>query len=375
MRPCHVLRHANQVQQYGGKTLGTFNLIGASEMKAWAAAGGNAVVIPVVWAAAQPKGGGRVSLASAGNAGQNVLTEIHEAVAAHLKVYLELSIQYAPQWVLNSVPAFVNQAGTSYSSSVPGADVRDWVWSQSGRNAVASFVAGAMSALRPVMSDIAGIRAGGGMFGELQYPYDGSSVNGQPSYWGYGSAPQHGVDLATNESTCPFPGYVYGHGTAAQNTEWSNWFFQSLANFVAWYIETLRQNGWSGPVYVLHPSFGVRGNWRPTSAAYELQLAHGTDYAIQMDAYEHLANVWPWSTWADDREPHWASRVQSTPTKPRGVSYTTWPQHGAWPATSWGRTPAGGRSRNRRGWFEDPWPRATRDSSTSVISRCCRRTY
>ena len=120
----------------------------------------------------------------------------------------------------------------NYSSSVPGADIRDWIWSQTGRNAVASFVSGAISALQPVMSDITGIRAGGGMFGELQYPYDGSTVQGLPSYWGYGAAPQHGIDLAPNESPCPLPGYVYGEGDAAQNAKWANWFFRSLASFV-----------------------------------------------------------------------------------------------------------------------------------------------
>jgi hypothetical protein len=276
-------------------------------MNAWAAAGGTAVVIPIVWAAAQVTPYGPVSLAAAGNSRQNVLTEINAAAAANLQVYVELSIQYPPAWATSSVPPFVNQAGSPYSSSKPGADIRDWIWSQTGREAVASFVAGAMSALRPSVAHIAGIRAGGGMFGELQYPYDGSTENGQSSFWGYGAAPQLGVNLAPNESRCPLPGYVYGHGNSASDARWAAWFFHSLASFATWYILQLRDNGWSGPVYVLHPSFGVRANWSADSAAYELELAHGTDFTIQMDAYSRLPNVWPWATWADDAEPYWGT--------------------------------------------------------------------
>ncbi len=286
-----------------GVVLGTFDVVGAAQMEAWAASGGTAVVVPVIWAEAQPNPGEAVTLQDAGNVGQDVLAEIAEAHAAHLQVYLELDLQYPPEWVKQSVPQYVDQAGTAYSSATPGKDIRDWVWSQVGREAVAEFVAGALGALSPALGDIAGIRVGGGMYGEMQYPYDGSTVAGQPSYWGYDVPAQTGLGLAAGQQSSPLPGYVYGQGSPSEDAQWASWYLQSLGNFVHWYILQLRQDGWEGAVYVLHPSFGMRENFAPRSPEYEQQLALGTDYAVQMDAYDTLPDAWPWSTWADDPEP------------------------------------------------------------------------
>jgi hypothetical protein len=236
-----------------------------------------------------------------------VTSEIEEAHAAHLQVYLELDLQYPPEWVKRSVPHYVDQAGTAFSSATPGEDVRDWVWSQTGRTAVADFAAGALDRLQPVLGDISGVRVGGGTNGEMQYPYDGSTVAGQPSFWGYDDAAQDGIDLAAGEQSTPLPGYVYGRGSSSQDAEWASWYLHSLGDFVHWYILELRKDGWSGSVYVLHPSYGMRENWSPRSAAYEEQLAIGTDYAVQMDSYDTIPDVWPWSTWADDPEPYYHS--------------------------------------------------------------------
>ncbi|HTY96863.1 MAG TPA: hypothetical protein VMB91_07460 [Solirubrobacteraceae bacterium] len=206
-----------------GVVLGTFDVVGAAQMQAWAAAGGTAVVVPVIWAEAQPNRGEAVTLQDAGNAGQDVLSEIAEAHAAHLQVYLELDLQYPPEWVKQSVPSYVNQAGAAYSSATPGKDIRDWVWSQVGREAVAGFVAGALGALSPALGDVSGIRVGGGMYGEMQYPYDGSTVAGQPSYWGYDLPAQTGVGLASGQQSAPLPGYVYGHGSSSEDADWASW--------------------------------------------------------------------------------------------------------------------------------------------------------
>src|SRR5262249_45180474 len=152
-----------------------------------------------------------------------------------------------------------------------------------GRDAVASFVAGALGALSPALGDVAGIRVGGGMDGEMQYPYDGSVVDGQPSYWGYDTPARTGVGLAVGQHSPPLPGYVYGRGSRSDDAEWASWYLRSLGNFVHWYILQLREDGWDGAVYVLHPSYGMRENVAPRSPGYETQLALGTDYAVQMD--------------------------------------------------------------------------------------------
>ncbi len=288
-----------------GVVLGTFDVVGEEQMRAWAGAGGTAVVVPVIWSQAQPTARGNVNLQRAGNSGQNVLAEVVEAHAAGLQVYLELDLQYPPEWVTHTVPQYVDQFGEAFSSQIPGQDVRDWVWAQTGREAVASFVAGALGALAPELSDVAGIRVGGGANGEMQYPRGGSTVTGEPSFWGYDTPAQSGAGIAEGEQATPLRRYVYGHGSAAQDSIWAAWYERSLGQFVHWYVTRLRAGGWQGPVYVLEPSYGVRENWSPRSPEYELQVALGTDYAVQLDSYDTLANVWPWSTWADDPEPYY----------------------------------------------------------------------
>ncbi len=286
--------------------LGTFDISTAAQASAWKAAGGNAIIIPVYWDQAQPTQTGGVSLADAGNSGDNVISEIQLAHQDGLAVYLELDLQYPPQWVLNGVPEFVDQGGNHWAQPTnPGADVRDWIWTAVGRQAVANFVSGALSDLAPYLGDVAGFRSGGGVYGELDFPNDNSTVNGEPSFWGYDAAAQTGAGLAAGESATPLPGYVYGSGTAAQDTEWANWYLGSLASWITWYTQLLRSDGWTGPTYVLSPSFGMRTNMTPDSTVYEQQLAYGTDWGVMMDSYDQVPNVWPWSTWTDDTEPYW----------------------------------------------------------------------
>jgi hypothetical protein len=285
--------------------LGTFGISTTAQAQQWKAAGGNAIVVGVGWTLAQPTQNGPISLTGAGDGGDNVISEIQIAHQLGLAVYLEIDLQYTPQWVQSSVPEFKDQGGDSWAQpTVPGADVRDWIWTQAGRQDVANFVGGVMAQLQPYLGDIAGIRAGGGVYGELDFPPAGS-VNGKSAFWGYDAAAQTGAGLATGESATPLPGYVYGTGTAAQNTEWANWYLGSLASWIKWYAQLLRTDGWTGPTYVLSPSSGQRTSWSTTSAGYEQQLAYGTDWGVMMDSYDQVPNVWPWSTWADDAEPYW----------------------------------------------------------------------
>lgn len=283
--------------------LGTFDVRGPGELRTWAQAGGTAVVIPVLWANAQPAAGGPVDLTRAGLRGEDALAAIDAARAAGLRVFLELALQYPPAWAKAAIPPFRDQAGSDFTSAQPGADVRDWIWTQTGRDAVDDFTRKALTGLRGRFGSVAGIRMGGGTFGEAQYPLSSSSVDGRPSFWGYGAAAQTGSGLAAGQQSTPLPGYVHGTGTSAQDTVWAQWYLASLARFLRHFALELRAGGWQGPVHVLHPSFGVRDNWAPRSAAYQLELAHGTDFGVQMDGYRTLPGVWPWSTWADGPEP------------------------------------------------------------------------
>jgi hypothetical protein len=304
-------RRTGPVRRSGGAALGTFNAGSAGDLRAWGAAGGTTVVVGVVWERAQPSRGGPIDLSHAGMQGQDVREQIDEARRLGLGVILEPAIQYPPQWAKDAIPAFRDQAGTPFTSAIPGADVRDWVWTQAGRRLVSGFVRGSLEALRSRFNAIDGVRMGGGTFGEAQYPRDDRSIDGSPAFWAYGSAAQSGVGLADGERATPLPGYVYGDGTPRQDRVWAQWYLGSLASWIHWYALELRNGGWSGPVYVEHPSFGVRDGWQPRSRPYEVELAHGTDFGVQMDAYASLPNVWPWSTWADDTD-----RSNASPSLP-----------------------------------------------------------
>ena len=151
-----------------------------------------------------------------------------------------------------------------------------------------------------------GSAPGGGVYGELDFPNDNSTVNGEPSFWGYDAAAQTGAGLAAGESATPLPGYVYGSGTAAEDTEWANWYL-GLAGQLDQVVQPSCCAAMAGPARPTSsaPPFGMRTNMTPDSTVYEQQLAYGTDWGVMMDSYDQVPNVWPWSTWTDDTEPYW----------------------------------------------------------------------
>jgi hypothetical protein len=163
----------------------------------------------------------------------------------------------------------------------------------------------AVDYLRTVLTylgtDFTIIRAGGGHWGELTYPYlfkPGGNVRNL--YWAYDviAAEQSPVGLWR-------PGDASPHGEARK---FLNWYLDRLVEYQNWQVTALRQAGYAGPVAMLYPSWGmrsgdleaaVRDNLNGTSPA-ELhgEVQRGYDQARQILALTDQ-NVVVSSTWGE----------------------------------------------------------------------------
>lgn len=105
------------------------------------------------------------------------------------------------------------------------------------------------------LSSFSAIRIGASGAGELLYPSGSFFV-------GNDAAAQTGVGLAAGQSVTPFPGWTPG-GTdtslsAAQVTQWLDWYVQSLVNQAVWMMTYLRNKGFAGWFEILMPGQGTR---------------------------------------------------------------------------------------------------------------------
>lgn len=237
-----------------------------------------------------------------------VLERIDDAVAAGLRVCLRVSPQYIPSFVDSGGVKFKRSNGTEHNpGNVSGYNVRDWVWSKSTRSMVEDFLGKLFIQLD--WSKIERVQVGGGPAGELQYPLsDFASTPNVPYWWGYSTPAQSGgSDLAPRMSACPVPGHVPSTGTTwTDNDEkFVGWYTQSLNNWMIWLIEQHRRF-FTGPIWVMHPGFGLRRNsMTPTGSnalQYRMQVASGLDWASQIGAYPD-ADCHPYSTWCDGTHP------------------------------------------------------------------------
>jgi hypothetical protein len=234
----------------------------------------------------------------------NLRAAIDDARSKDLKVILQPVLQYPPNWALAAIPQFRDQDGNLWSDSGPsGRNVRDWMWTQTGRNHVSYFIRTLLAALDLTKIDC--IQMGGGYYGELQYPPTGAAPY---RFWAYGAAQQSGTDLAAGMTQCPAavraPFVPYAVGTsAADNLTFENWWVGGLSTFRAWYTNELKAGGWTGTIYVLHPSWGMRrGSWTQADDGYREAVAQGQDWDVLIAGYQNDPQVWPWSTWIDSQD-------------------------------------------------------------------------
>lgn len=277
----------------------------AAQMAVAKTAGMTHTLIQANWDQLQTTAGGAVTVTS-------VTTAITNALAAGLKVCLEVALQYPPAFALTGAPKFKDHLGVSWDAAAgSGEQIRDWVWSSVGRGYVADYLNKLFVQLP--WAKIERVRMGGLATGELQFPGAGQSIR----WWGYSAPAQTGTLLAPGMSAAPLAAYVPSSGTAwgDDDENFYAWYRQSLNSWMLFLIAKHRQY-FDGPIWVMHPAGGMRpvsqfptdpdqgANWRSNAA-------QGVDWDAQIAAYPD-ANIWPYSTWVDQDHfwgPAWASDV------------------------------------------------------------------
>lgn len=221
-----------------------FNAESAQSKQSWSAAGGTHCVIAARWTDLEPTQG---TISSTGLSA--LKQQFAEAASAGLGVIFSFSTHYTPGWIKAAAPRFRNQNGTDWTSmNSLGDDVVDVVWSQTAREAIASFQTAVWSALTITeRAQIKGFRLGGGPYGELHFPTPGDPV----SWWGYSSPAQTGTGLANGMVSCPVPGHIPFVTTSANLLDANTASIEtSTAGWVAGTDTTLtRQTAPTGGVY------------------------------------------------------------------------------------------------------------------------------
>lgn len=270
--------------------------LGLGQMQAWKAAGGTHVEVIAFWD--QLQFAADAPLDSNGLAA--VQRQLDDAAAAGLQVVFTVALQYPPAFVQATVPKFRDQHGQEWTAGqASGDNVRDWVFTQVGRQYVSDYTAKVIRGLN--LGAVETMRLGGGIRGELQFPPTGSYPY---RFWGYSAAAQTGAGLAHGLDATPRPGHVpFGSGSpTADDAAWSAWYLESLKRFMLWQIQQYRSAGWQGNIHVLHPSWGMRSNWTGADRGYQEAVAQGQDWSRLIAAYADQPNVWPWCTWIDSRD-------------------------------------------------------------------------
>ncbi len=176
------------------------------------------------------------------------------------------------------------------------------MWSRRGRNYAADYIRKVLAALD--LSQVDRVELGGGIRGELQFPLVGSHPY---KFWCYASHAQiGGVDLAVGvqsaiQAGLPYNYVPFGAGsTVARDDLFRSWYTGSLSSMMIWLISEHRDGGWKGPIFVLHPSFGLRSNTTRVDRSYQEAVAQGQDWEQHVQHYAtNDPIVWPWSTWVD----------------------------------------------------------------------------
>ena len=259
-----------------------------------AAAGVRVAHLAVSWRSFEP---------TRGTVSQSYLAEVrarHAAFrAAGMTVVLDLGVQYPPSWVfgLPGGTRWVNQYGETYSAGL-GDDVPDTVWNADVRAALGDYIADAGAALADL--SFAGVRVGGGPYGELRLPEP--RYNGHlDAWWGFGPAA-----MRTN----PVPDWRPGQPDPAKAARFLDWYLQSVTDSLGWQLDSYRTAFGPGTqLQVLQPSWGVRpgevaaaadGSLSGASRGERRQtLQQGLDWARQLPVVAARPGVVVSSTWMD----------------------------------------------------------------------------
>lgn len=231
-------------------------------------------------------------------------------VRAGFEVVLDLGVQYPPAW-LTQLPDshFVDQHGTVYTSTDPGANPVNAVFNSAVRSLQARYV---RQVFQTLGSTFYGVRLGFGRYGELGFPLVDAKAN---SYWAFDAMAQgQRPGLPAGVQVNPVPGWSPASATQPvmesdrlKAQRFLDWYLNSLKNYHDWQIQLVR-GLFPGRLFMLYPSFGLRpgqldlalagGLTGRTSPEINTELQRGFDFARFISGVNDPL-VSPYTTWLD----------------------------------------------------------------------------
>ena len=262
---------------------------------------------------------------------------------AGFQISLGINLQYTPQWVLNLPNGnFMNQYGVSTS----GPNVE---FSQTVRNKAAAYIT---RVAQDLGTNFYSVRIGFSPdSGELLYPVTTDSANHLNSFWAYDSNAQNGgIDLPTNTTKAPFPGWKPGQTTyngqpftTTQADQWYQWYIQSLVAAADWEEATFKQAGFTGYAAYEMPGLGIEPFDYANLVNHYLAVTNGYDEYVAgrgaawdkvIDAIRDKTNVQiQISSMADSSGNPWANTCQVTDDTNQITSGATFME--GWSDTRW----------------------------------------
>ncbi|MHA3702944.1 hypothetical protein ACXR2U_12270 [Jatrophihabitans sp. YIM 134969] len=252
------------------------------------------LIVEMTWREAEPEPG-RFDDAYLAHVGRQV-TELR---TAGFRVTLNTGLQDAPTWVLD-LPGgrFVDQHGEVYTRTT----TPNLVFSPDVRGSAEAYLAHVLGGAGGLGRQVDLVRAGGGVLGELSYPYTfGPDGLVQNRYWAYDDHARAADPVGAWRPGDPSP-----HGEAQR---FLSWYLDALVDFQDWQVDALRAAGYRGPVAMLYPSHGMRPGDFDRAVATDLrgtssaevngEVQRGYDFARQVAALRD-PGVIVYGTWAEN---------------------------------------------------------------------------
>ncbi len=256
-----------------------------------------------------------------------IKTEIANAQAAGLDVMINWHTGAAhPDLFANESNArFVDQNGLAYTQGQNGADSGDagdanLVFNSTLRTRAQAFLSDLMSDLVTPYG-ITCIRAANGHFGEWGYPpfHIGASGNSTVNYWGFDALAQADRQSYATANSKTIAG-TWRPGNASPNGEartFIQWYYQRQVDYGNWSIQACRNVGFSGPVMLLMPGFGVRHG----SAA---NLLAGSNPDVDAAVTANLNGTSTFEPSGEISTGHWFQGMIAQMTDTKAIPECTW---------------------------------------------------